>query len=53
MATSPAVAPTAIQARTVRKLQTDIIPFVLALFVVAVLDPNNTGVRSTHDEQGT
>src|SRR6201993_4236871 len=43
MATSPAVAPTAIEVRTVRKVRARIIPFVLALFVVAVLDRNNIG----------
>ena len=43
MATSPAVAPSAIEARTVRKVRARIIPFVLALFVVAVLDRNNIG----------
>jgi MFS transporter, ACS family, tartrate transporter len=43
MATSPAVAPAAIEVRTVRKVRARIIPFVLALFVVAVLDRNNIG----------
>jgi ACS family tartrate transporter-like MFS transporter len=43
MTTSPAVAPAAIEARTVRKVRTRIIPFVFALFVVAVLDRNNIG----------
>jgi len=43
MATSPAVAPSAIEAKTVRKVRARIIPFVLALFVIAVLDRNNIG----------
>jgi ACS family tartrate transporter-like MFS transporter len=41
--TSPAVATSAIEATTVRKVRARIIPFVLALFVVAVLDRNNIG----------
>jgi MFS transporter, ACS family, tartrate transporter len=43
MATSPAVAPSAIEARTVRKVRTRIIPFVFLLFIIAVLDRNNIG----------
>jgi len=41
--TSPAVARAAIEATTVRKVRVRIIPFVFALFVVAVLDRNNIG----------
>jgi ACS family tartrate transporter-like MFS transporter len=43
MAIRPAVAPTDIEKRTIRKLQTRIIPFVFVLFVIAVLDRNNIG----------
>jgi MFS transporter, ACS family, tartrate transporter len=43
MATSPAVVPSAIEARTIRKARMRIIPFVCALFVVAALDRNNIG----------
>jgi MFS transporter, ACS family, tartrate transporter len=43
MATRPAVAPTDIEKRTIRKLRTRIIPFVFVLFVIAVLDRNNIG----------
>src|SRR5437588_10811935 len=43
MATSPAVAPTAIDATTVRKVRARISPFVFVLFVIAVLDRNNIG----------
>lgn len=43
VATSLAVAPTAVEARTVRKLRTHIIPFVFVLFVIAVVDRNNIG----------
>lgn len=43
MATRPAVAPTDIERRTIRKLRTRIIPFVFVLFVIAVLDRNNIG----------
>jgi ACS family tartrate transporter-like MFS transporter len=40
---SPAPAPSTIEATTIRKLQTHIIPFVLVLFIIAVLDRNNIG----------
>jgi len=43
MGTRPAVAPTDIEQRTIRKLRTRIIPFVFVLFVIAVLDRNNIG----------
>jgi ACS family tartrate transporter-like MFS transporter len=43
MATSPASAPTDIEAGTIRKLRTRIIPFVFLLFVVAFLDRINIG----------
>jgi ACS family tartrate transporter-like MFS transporter len=43
MGTSPAVASTDIERRTIRKLRTRIIPFVFVLFVIAVLDRNNIG----------
>ena len=41
--TSPATAPSAIEARTIRKVRMRIIPLVLTLFVVAALDRNNIG----------
>jgi len=43
MATSPVLAPTDIETRTIRKVRTRIIPFVFVLFVIAVLDRNNIG----------
>lgn len=43
MATNPALDPTGIEVRTIRKLRTRIIPFVFVLFVIAVLDRNNIG----------
>ncbi len=43
MATSPAVAQSDIEVRTVSKARMRIIPFVCALFVVASLDRNNIG----------
>jgi ACS family tartrate transporter-like MFS transporter len=43
MATSPAVTPSTIEARTIRKVRTRIIPFVFLLFIIAVLDRNNIG----------
>src|SRR6201997_3209558 len=43
MATSPAVAPTAIEATTVRKVRARIIPFVFVLMVIAFLDRINIG----------
>lgn len=43
MAASSAVAPSAIEARTVRKLRIRILPFILVLFVIAVIDRNNIG----------
>src|SRR5215472_4722769 len=46
MATSPAVTPNAIEARTVRKVKTRIIPFVFFLFVIAILDRNNVGLAA-------
>jgi ACS family tartrate transporter-like MFS transporter len=41
MATSPAVAPTDIETRTIRKLRTRILPFVFVLFVINFLDRAN------------
>src|ERR1700756_1057050 len=43
MATSPAVAPSSIEATTIHKLRTHIIPFVFLLFMIAILDRNNIG----------
>jgi MFS transporter, ACS family, tartrate transporter len=43
MATSPALAPSTIEARTIRKLQTHIIPFVFVLFVINFVDRINIG----------
>src|SRR5215469_10894580 len=43
MTTLPAIAQSAIEARTVRKVRARIIPLVFVLFVVAVLDRNNIG----------
>jgi ACS family tartrate transporter-like MFS transporter len=41
MAINPAVDSSAVEARTVRKVRTRIVPFVFVLFVIAVLDRNN------------
>ena len=43
MATSPALATTDIETRTIRKVRMRIIPLVFILFVIAVLDRNNIG----------
>ncbi|MBV9622836.1 MAG: MFS transporter [Acidobacteria bacterium] len=43
MATSPAVAPSALEVRTIRKARMRIIPLVFALFIIAALDRNNIG----------
>jgi MFS transporter, ACS family, tartrate transporter len=43
MMTSPAVAPAAIEARTIHKLRMRIIPFVFVLYVIAFLDRINIG----------
>src|SRR5712692_2882210 len=43
MGTSPAVAPSAIEPRTIRKLRRRIIPFVFILFVIAFVDRINIG----------
>ena len=43
MMTSAAVAPTVIEARTIRRLRTHIIPFVFVLFVIAFVDRINIG----------
>jgi ACS family tartrate transporter-like MFS transporter len=43
MMASPAIAPSAIEVGTIRKVRMRIIPFVFILFVVAVLDRNNIG----------
>ena len=43
MTTSPAVAATEIEVRTVRKARMRIIPLVFVLFVIAALDRNNIG----------
>ena len=38
MTTSPALAPTDIETRTIRKVRSRIIPFVFILLIIAVLD---------------
>lgn len=43
MATSPAVLPTEIETRTIRKLQTRLIPFILVLMIIAFIDRINIG----------
>jgi MFS family permease len=43
MIPAPAPAPTTIEARTIRKLRTRIIPFVFVLFVIAFVDRINIG----------
>jgi MFS transporter, ACS family, tartrate transporter len=43
MSTSPAIAPLAIETRTIRKARMRIIPLVFALFIIAALDRNNIG----------
>jgi ACS family tartrate transporter-like MFS transporter len=43
MATSPALAPTDTETRTIRKLRTRIIPFIFVLMVIAFLDRINIG----------
>jgi sugar phosphate permease len=43
MATRQAIAPSAIEARTIRKLRRRIIPFVFVLFVIAFVDRINVG----------
>ena len=43
MGASPALAPGAIEATTVRKLRTRIIPFVFVLFMIAFIDRINIG----------
>jgi ACS family tartrate transporter-like MFS transporter len=43
MTSAPAVAPSAIEATTIRKLQTHIIPFVFVLFVINFVDRINIG----------
>ena len=43
MCANAAIATTTIEATTIRKLRTHIIPFVFVLFVIAVLDRNNIG----------
>ena len=52
MATSPAVAQSAIEARTLRKVRMRIIPFVFILFVIAVLDRNNIGFAALTMNKG-
>src|SRR5262250_3930784 len=44
--TIPDANPAAIEASTLRKLRTRIIPFVFVLFVIAVLDRNNVGLAA-------
>jgi ACS family tartrate transporter-like MFS transporter len=46
MGVSPALVPTDIEARTIRKLQTRIIPFVFVLFVIAIVDRVNIGLAA-------
>src|SRR5262250_3858827 len=43
MASAPAPAPTAIEATTIHKLRTRIIPFVFVLFMIAFVDRINIG----------
>jgi MFS transporter, ACS family, tartrate transporter len=43
MATGPALAPTDIETRTIRKVRTRIIPFIFVLMVIAFLDRINIG----------
>src|SRR5215472_14031142 len=43
MATSPAVTPSAFEARTVRKVKARIIPFVFVLYVISFIDRINIG----------
>ena len=43
MATSPALAPTDMETRTIRRLRSRIIPFVFVLYVIAFLDRINIG----------
>src|SRR5215468_10624842 len=43
MATTPAVVPSAIEAKILRKLRTHIIPFVFILFVISFIDRINIG----------
>src|SRR5215469_12897828 len=43
MATSPALAPSTIEATIIRKLQTHIIPFLFVLFLIAYIDRINIG----------
>src|SRR6201993_3312734 len=43
MSSAPAVAPSAIEATTIRKLRTHIIPFVFVLFVINFVDRINIG----------
>jgi len=45
MSASPAPAPTTIEATTIRKLKTHIIPFVFVLFVINFVDRINIGSR--------
>ncbi len=45
MVVSTAVAPDVIEARTIRKLRSQIIPFVFVLLVIAVLDRINIVAR--------
>jgi len=40
------IAPASIEARTIQKLRLRILPFVLLLFVVAILDRNNIGLAA-------
>lgn len=46
MTANPAVAPAAIEARTIRKLRTRIIPFVFVLYVIAIVDRVNIGLAA-------
>ena len=43
MGTGPAVAPVVIEARTILKVRTRIIPFIFVLMVIAFLDLINIG----------
>jgi len=46
MASSPAVASTAIEAKTIRKVQKRIIPYIFLLYIIAYLDRINVGIAA-------
>ena len=51
MSASSALAPNAIEATTIRKLRTHIIPFVFVLFVIAYIDRINIGFAALSGRQ--